>query len=405
MIVIGLMSGTSADGIDAAVVSIEGAPPALTWELLAHVQVPHPPALREAIFAGFDPQRATVEHLCKLNFALGRAFGEAALQALAAAGLKPEQAQLIGSHGQTLWHIPEGADASTLQLGEAAVIAEVTGLPVVSNFRTRDMAAGGQGAPLVAYVDALLLSHPTRHRAVQNIGGIANVTYLPPVGAPTGDQADGADTQVYGADTQVRPYLPCAFDTGPGNMLIDDAAQRATGGAWTYDHDGTLAASGRVDDQLLAELLADPYFQERPPKTTGREHFGAQLGAQIWELGRKRGLAPADIVATLTALTAESIARAYRDFLPHFPDEVILSGGGALNPTLTAMLRERIARASCPANCPTTLLRSDDVSLPGAAKEALIFAILAYETWHGRPGNLPAATGARHAVVLGSITP
>ena len=397
MIVIGLMSGTSADGIDAAVVSIEGAPPALTWELLTHVQVPHPPALREAIFAGFDPQRGTAEHLCKLNFALGQAFGAAALQALTAAGLRPEQAQLIGSHGQTLWHIPEGADASTLQLGEPAVIAELTGLPVVSNFRTRDMAAGGQGAPLVAYVDALLLSHPTHHRAVQNIGGIANVTYLP----PTGEQA--LDKPVSEQDDADSSYPPCAFDTGPGNMLIDDAAQRATGGAWTYDHDGTLAASGQVDGKLLAELLADPYFQERPPKTTGREHFGAQMGAQIWELGRERGLAPADIVATLTTLTAESIARAYRDFLPHFPDEVILSGGGAFNPTLSAMLRERIA--------PATLLRSDDVRLPGAiglpgsAKEALSFAILAYETWHGRPGNLPAATGARHAVVLGSITP
>jgi len=398
MIVIGLMSGTSADGIDAAVVHLEGAPPALTWELLAHVQTPHPPTLREAIFAGFRPETATVEHLCRLNFALGRAFGAAALEALAAAGLTPQQADLIGSHGQTVWHIPTGPEASTLQLGEPAIIAEITGLPVVSNFRTRDMAAGGQGAPLVAYVDVLLLSHPTRHRAVQNLGGIANVTYLPPLNVQPSENSE--QTQNLAPPLLPRPLaplLPCAFDTGPGNMLIDDAARRATDGMWTYDHDGVLAASGHVHAALLAELLADPYFQTPPPKTTGRERFGAPFSAQLWAQARQQGIRPADIVATVTALTATSIARAYRDFLPHFPDEVIVSGGGTSNPTLLALLQEQLL--------PAKLLRSDEMGLPAAAKEAIAFAILAYETWHGRPGNLPAATGARRPVVLGNITP
>lgn len=403
MLVIGLMSGTSADGIDAAVVHLEGAPPALTWELLAHVQLPHPPALREAIFAAFRPDTGNAEHLCRLNFALGRAFGAAALAALTAAHLTPQQADLIGSHGQTVWHIPTGPNASTLQLGEPAIIAEMTGLPVVSNFRTRDMAAGGQGAPLVAYVDALLFTHPTRHRAVQNIGGIANVTYLPPikeqrVSESANQRINGSTSQISNAASPLPPPpSPLAFDTGPGNMLIDETARRATDGAWTYDRDGALAAAGRVDPHFLAELLAEPYFQQPPPKTTGRERFGIQRGSELWSQAIARGLRPPDIVATLTALTAASIARAYRDFLPHFPDEVIVSGGGAANPTLMAMLQEHLA--------PASLRRSDELGLPSAAKEAVAFAILAYETWHGRPSNLPAATGARHPVILGHITP
>jgi len=377
MIVVGLMSGTSADGTDAAVVRLDGAPPALDWQVLGHTHIEHPAGLREEIFACFRPATGSVDRLCRLNFALGRAFGAAALVAIAEVGLEPSDADLIGSHGQTLWHIPSGCDASTLQLGEPAVIAEITGLPVVANFRTRDVAAGGQGAPLVAYVDRLLLTHPTRTRAAQNIGGIANVTYLPALART--DQ------------------VPFAFDTGPGNMLIDDAAGRASGGVLHFDRDGALAARGRVDEDLLGELLADAYFAQPPPKTTGRERFGEQLGVEIWRRALASGTEVSDVVATVTALTAESIARAYRDFLPEMPDQVIASGGGTRNPTLMAMLRERLPGVD--------VVTSDLVGLDPEAKEAVAFAVLAYETWHHRPANMPAATGADHPVILGSITP
>ncbi len=420
MIVLGLMSGTSADGTDAAIVRLEGAPPALTWDVLGHTHVPHPPMLRDEIFACFRPETGSVDRLCRLNFALGRAFGEAALRAMAEAGLTPAQVDLIGSHGQTVWHIPPDSrqeivgqavslpqiGGATLQLGEAAVIAEMTGIPVVSNFRARDIAAGGHGAPLIAYVDALLLTHPTLTRAAQNIGGIANVTYLSPQPSAISGQLSAVSDQLSAVSQSPipnphflipTPQSPFAFDTGPGNMLIDYAASRATDGALTFDRDGALAARGRVDETLLRELLREPYLHQPPPKTTGRELFGAQFGARVWDQGIARGLVPEDIVATLTAFTAASIAQAYRDFLPTLPDEVIVSGGGARNPTLMALLRGQLPGVR--------VIPSDEVGLGVEAKEAVAFAVLAYETWHGRPSNLPAATGARHPVILGDITP
>lgn len=378
MIVVGLMSGTSADGIDAAAVEIAGAPPRLSWRLLAHVHAPYEADAQQEILAATDPRTGTVDRLCALHFRLGRALAQAARAAIAAAGLRADEVELIGSHGQTVWHAPAGPFPATLQLGEAAVIAEETGITTVSNLRARDCAAGGQGAPLVAYVDRLLYAHPSRARAVQNIGGIANVTFLPPTAAGEG-------------------LAPLAFDTGPGNMLIDDAVRRVTAGRQRYDQGGAMASRGHVHAALLAELLDHPYLRQPPPKTTGREEFGAGLGSRVWERARELGLTADDIVATLTAFTARSIAAAYGDYLPHSPQEVILSGGGAHNPALVGRLRELLA--------PARVVTSGELGLPVEAKEAVAFALLAYETWHGRPGNLPQATGARHPVVLGQITP
>ena len=387
MIVIGLMSGTSADGIDAAVVRLEGAPPSLAWEILGHSHRSFTSELRAGIFASFHPQSSSVDRLCRLNFELGQAFGAAALDAARDVGLSMNAIDLIGSHGQTLWHEPPtGSErGSTLQLGEPAVIAEMTGVPVVSNFRTRDMAAGGQGAPLVPLADWLLLSHPTLTRATQNLGGIANVTFLPPL---------EKNKELRIMRSKVNNVI--AFDTGPGNMLIDEAARFATDGARNYDQGGKLASQGRVDKSLLADWLAEPFFQQQPPRSTGRELFGTQRAAEYWSQASQRGLGPNDIVATLTALTAHSIEHAYRTFLPSFPDEIIVSGGGARNHMLMAMLTERLS--------PAQVTTSEKYGLSIEAKEAVAFAVLAYETWHKRSGNIPTATGASHAVVLGSVT-
>ncbi|MSP12097.1 MAG: anhydro-N-acetylmuramic acid kinase [Chloroflexi bacterium] len=378
MNVAGLISGTSADGIEAVVVSLSGAPPQLDWQLLSHVAVPYAAPLREEIFAAFRPETGTVDRLCRLNFDLGAAFAAAALAAITAAGLAPEDVALIGSHGQTVWHEPPAGHSlgATLQIGSAAVIAERTGITTISNLRARDVAAGGHGAPLISFLDWLLFRHASRTRAIQNIGGIGNVTFLPPLASS---------------------HDAIAFDTGPGNMVIDYCASRATGGADAFDRDGALAARGHVSQSLLAELMAHPYLQELPPKTTGRELFGTQLGAQVWARGKELDLSDVDITATATAFTAATIGQAYRDFAPAAIDEIYLAGGGAHNPTLVDMLRAQVA--------PTAIHQHAELGLPASAKEAVLFAVLAYETFHGRPGNLPNCTGAGHPVVMGDITP
>lgn len=376
MIVIGLMSGTSVDSIDAVVAEIRGAPPALAVAQRAFVSHPIPAELRARIFRCFRPETSGVDEVCALNFAIGEAFGEAARAAAAAAGLSLAEVDLVASHGQTVWHAvrPDGSVDSTLQLGSGAVIAERTGVTTVSDFRCRDVAAGGQGAPLVPLSEQLLYADPSLTRALLNIGGIANVTILPRGGGPA-----------------------LAFDTGPGNMVIDAVVRRATQGRAQYDEDGRIAAEGTVSQALLQELLAHPYLAQRPPKTTGRELFGEQFGAQVWARGLELGLVPADIVATATAFTAATIGRACRRFSPCAIDEMVVGGGGSYNPALMRMLRQEMA--------PVPVRTQEELGFSGKAKEALAFAILGYEAVHGRPGNVPSCTGARRAVPLGQITP
>ena len=377
---IGLMSGTSADGIDAALISIGASRDRPEVSLDAFLTLPYPSAVRDALREAFA-DRLTTRGVCLLNACLGELFAEAAVEVARAAGMALADVDFIASHGQTVWHQPQAGRLSdrpargTLQLGEPCVIAERTRCLVVADFRPRDMAAGGEGAPLVPHVDYLLFAHPQRTRAAQNIGGIGNVTYLP---------AGGGEEAIL------------AFDTGPGNALIDAAVARHTGGRQRQDTDGKIARGGRVDEALLAELLAHSYFARRPPKSTGRELFGAAFLDAIVDAGRHTE----DLIATLTEFTAASIERSYADWLnPRGPiDEVILSGGGTRNPVLVEALRRRLAPA-------VVKVLSCFGPESADAKEAIAFALLGYETLRGRPANVPSATGARRPVLLGKIIP
>lgn len=390
MRVIGLMSGTSADGIDAVLAEIDERDGQLRMEQLAAASLGWPPAERDEIFRLFT---AAVDSrsVCRANARIGRRFAQAALAVIDAAGLTPDDVDLIGSHGQTIWHeVVEGRVDSTLQIGEAAVIAEETGITTVANFRSADVAAGGQGAPLVSIFDWLLMRPPASlggWRALQNIGGIGNVTFLPP------------------ADLSAEKSPPLAFDTGPGNALIDWAAVEMTGGRQTFDAESRLARQGRASLETVARWLDEPYFRRTPPKTTGRELFSAGLAQRRQEEAQHAGLSPADFIASLTELTAASIADAYARFAPGPVAEVVVAGGGARNPLLMERLGEQLARRlgrSVP------LLRHTDI--PGApgdgdSKEALTFALLAWLAVHGRAGNVPACTGATGERILGQIAP
>jgi anhydro-N-acetylmuramic acid kinase len=322
--------------------------------------------------------------VCRMNFVLGRLFGEAARQLMRSCHLTPEQVDLIASHGQTVCHLPQGGPmddlggGSTLQLGEPAVIAELTGVTVAADFRPHDLAAGGQGAPLVPYADYALFRSATKTRAIQNIGGIANVTVLP-TGGGIGDII--------------------AFDTGPGNMILDALITAITNGEKTYDEDGAISALGQVDETLLRELMSHPYLSRRPPKTTGREEFGSHFVSDLLHRAEAVDLSVEDLLATAAAFTAASIAQAYRDFvlLEHRIDEVILGGGGSYNATLRRMLQARLPEIP--------IFLHEDFGLSGDAKEALAFAILGNETMCGQPSNVPSATGANRPVVLGKIVP
>lgn len=379
MLIVGLMSGTSLDGVDAALVSIEGRSLAeLRWQMLGFRTLPYSEERRDLIHAAIVA--GTAESLSDLHAQLGEWFGEAVLGVCEEAGVSPGAVDLIGSHGQTVWHRAPSADrrGATLQLGDAATIAERAGAAVISDFRTRDVAAGGHGAPLVPWVDQALFSLPDRPRALQNIGGIANVTRVPPRGSS-------------------EPVL--AFDTGPGNALMDAAVEAATDGRLTFDVDGRLAAQGTVDVALLDELLAHPFFQLDPPRSTGREMFGRPVVHRLIEVVGPEGDRDwLDLVATLTELTARSIADAYRRWvLPLGISEVVVSGGGALNPTLMRRIGQLLD--------PIPVLGSDVLGVEAGAKEALAFAVLAWAHVNGIPANAPAATGAAGPRILGSYTP
>lgn len=382
-VVIGLMSGTSVDAIDAVLVRIAGTAPEATLARVAFESFPFPDEIRTRINTLFDPKKASIEEICQLDFVVGELFAAAANRLIANAGFKNDDIDLIAAAGQTIWHHPRPTiepstttvdwidepitTRSTLAIGQSAVIAERTGVITVGDLRVRDVAAGGHGAPLVAYFDWAVLRDAKKARAAQNIGGIANVTYVPP--RATLDQIS-------------------AFDTGPGNMIIDALVYIVSGGSETYDANGERAARGTVREDVLAWCMSDQYFDLKPPKTTGRERFGRQWARRLAD--KFADVPPDDLIATATAFTAESIARSYRDFIDGHIDEVIVAGGGARNPTLMRMLGERL---------PNT-----DVSAYKylKEKEAMAMALIASDSIAGLQTNVASATGGR-PTILGKI--
>lgn len=362
MMVAGVMSGTSLDGIDVALVDASDR----EFQVKAFWTVPYPAKVRRAIL-----EAAGAAQIARLHFLLGELYAEAVLRGK----VRPD---LVACHGQTIHHEGDPAPyldrkvASTLQIGEASVIAERLGVPVVSDFRPRDMAAGGRGAPLVPFVDYRLFRHRRLNRVALNIGGIANITAIPAGCAPEG---------------------VIAFDTGPGNMVIDALVGLHTKGRLRYDRDGRLAARGRIDKELLKRLLSGEFYRRKPPKTAGREQYGRAFVARLLATN----LPLPDLIATATALSAAAVALAVRRFVPVRADELIVSGGGARNPQLMNHLAALLPEAA--------VATSSDFGIDSDAKEAIAFALLGYETWRGRPSNLPSATGARHPVILGKITP
>jgi anhydro-N-acetylmuramic acid kinase len=381
LIVAGVMSGTSADGINVAVAGITGAGFATRFELIGHYESPFPKPVREAVLKAMNSASARVAELSRLNFLLGELYAEAVLRAQKKARVR--QIELVGCHGQTIYHQGEPAPflgkkiAATWQTGEGAVIAARVGVPVVSDFRPADIAAGGKGAPLVPFVDYTLFRDGHVGRIAQNLGGIANLTAIPAAANP--------------ADV-------IAFDTGPGNMVIDAVCQQLF--RRPYDRDGKIAAKGNVNRGIIKVLLEERFFRRKPPRTAGREEFGREF-VNVF-LRRCARIAKADVIATATALTAAAIGHALRSFVVressgNFRDYII-SGGGSRNRTLMRMLAAEVEPLGL------RVRTSDDFGVPSVAKEALAFAVLAFETWHRRPSNLPSATGACRPALLGKIS-
>jgi anhydro-N-acetylmuramic acid kinase len=383
MLVMGMMSGTSADGIDVALAEVKGAPPRLRCKLLRHTSRRMSGILRTEVLRIAEGAACTAGEISQLNFRLGMAFADAAVSACREFRVALSRVKLIGSHGQTIFHqgtpIPflGRATASTLQIGEPAVIAARTGVTTVGDFRVADMAVDGQGAPLVPYADYLLYGDEKIGRVSLNLGGIGNVTVLPAGG---------------------KPGQVVAFDTGPGNMLMDALVSHFTRKKQKYDRGARLARQGQVNERLLKELLRDPYLKLGPPKSTGREYYGRAYFQELLRLGRKHRAGPNDLIRTTTEFTVASVVDALKRFVLRKTkvQQLIVSGGGARNPLILAQLTALLT--------PIKVLTSSKLGVPEEAKEAYAFAILAYETWHRRAGNLPSATGAEREAVLGKIS-
>ncbi|HDR7276637.1 TPA: anhydro-N-acetylmuramic acid kinase AnmK [Bacillus paranthracis] len=378
MYIAGVMSGTSLDGIDVALVRIEGSGVDSKVKLIHFTTVPFRNDIKSEIQQALSIENSNVQLICSLNFKLGLCFANAVKEVCKEANFSLEQLDLIGSHGQTIYHQPKPEGnmiASTLQIGEPAVIAYDTNTTVISNFRTMDMAAGGQGAPLVPYSEVILYRDPSKNRLLQNIGGIGNVTVIP---------------------SQKSDQNVIAFDTGPGNMIIDEVCQRLF--QLPYDQNGEIAKQGRVVDEILTYCMNHPFLKMNPPKSTGREQFGEEFVSQL--LKRYEKHSKENILTTVTMFTASSIVHHYKEFiLPYYEiDEVILGGGGSYNNTLVEMIRYGLKDEKC------TIFIQEDIGYSSEAKEAIAFAILANETYHRNPSNVPSATGAKQSVVLGNIT-
>jgi anhydro-N-acetylmuramic acid kinase len=380
MHVVGLMSGTSGDGVDAALVDIAGRGRSLKASMLAGYTLAYPRSLQQRILTA--SVSGTVAEVCHLNALLGEWFANAALHVIRQAKLQPSDVALIGSHGQTVHHLPHGIHApgvgairSTLQIAEPSVIVERTGITAVANFRPRDIAAGGQGAPLTPVAHALLLKHARRARLVVNLGGISNVTYVPKGGRLSGVQA---------------------FDTGPANMVLDRLMERVTGGRLLMDRDGKLAMKGQVDSRLLGKLLAHPFLSKRPPKSTGREAFGPDLIEELIVIQQQRGLSTEDLLATCSMWTAKAVGTARR-WISGEIDEVVVGGGGIRNRAIMNHLAAVFA--------PIPVTTFEAIGWDSKVFEAVAFALLAYQTVTGQWGNIPSVTGATHPVLLGMIVP
>ncbi|SDC02965.1 anhydro-N-acetylmuramic acid kinase [Bacillus wiedmannii] len=378
MYIAGIMSGTSLDGIDVALVHIEGSGVESKVKLIHFITVPFCNDMKNEIQQALSIENSNVQLICSLNFKLGLCFANAVREVCKEANFPLGQLNLIGSHGQTIYHQPKhdgNMIPSTLQIGEPAVIAYETNTTVISNFRTMDIAAGGQGAPLVAYSEIILYRHPTKNRLLQNIGGIGNVTIIP---------------------SHLSDKNVIAFDTGPGNMVIDEMCQRLF--QLSYDQNGKIAKQGVVVDEILTYCMNHPFLKMNPPKSTGREQFGEEFVSEL--LKRYERHSKENIVTTVTMFTARSIVHQYKEFiLPYYEiDEVILGGGGSYNDTLVEMIRYGLKDEKC------AIFIQEDIGYSSEAKEAIAFAILANETYHRNPSNVPSATGAKQSVVLGNIT-